>query len=362
VGQERSTSRGPALQRTFWETYTLRNILGEIKLRLSVRARLRTQARDQRKITNIYDGSHAESVGQFYDAHHDQFMKVYGDVIQAFRTRDITDLLNQQIRSIGFEPGQRVLDAGCGIAVPAIHFAKQADVYVDAITVSKVQYEVARQRIEAAGVHERVRVTLGDYHSLAEHFNAGAYDIVYFLESFGHSTAKKRLIEAAWDVLKPGGTIYIKDLFRRIPLRLEDEERIDREIRKINEAYRYEVGDLNAVLTHLRGKGFILNSMKSVELELEQFEDLAISNEFQELTGLALVENWDEYVFPVDFFEIKCTKPEFAIDERLDRHFLQNRYHLHLDSETRRSTQSIHPPGTEFRKRLTPVPVCSTRV
>jgi hypothetical protein len=29
----------------------------------------------------------------------------------------------------------------------------------------------------------------------------------------------------------------------------------------------------------------------------------------------------------VDYFEIKCVKPEFSLDERLDRYFLQQRYH-----------------------------------
>jgi len=327
------TSREPALQRTFWETYTLRNIVNEIKFRLSTLAGSRS--RDQPEIEGTYDGNHAESVGQFYDAYHHQFMKVYGDVIQALRTKDITDLLNRQIETIGFQPGQRVLDAGCGIAAPAIHFARRTDICVDAITISKAQYDVARQKIEEAGLRDRVSITRGDYHKLKDYFDAGAYDIVYFLESFGHSTAKKRLIKAAWDMLKPGGTLYVKDLFRRLPLRLEHEEKIRHEIRKINEAYRYDVGDLNAVLDDLRSQGFVLTSLRAVELDLDQFEDLAISNEFQELTGLALIKDWNEYVFPVDFFEIKCTRPEFSLDERLDRHFLQTRYHAYLESKAR---------------------------
>jgi SAM-dependent methyltransferase len=171
----------------------------------------------------------------------------------------------------------------------------------------------------------------GDYHNLAKHFAGQEYDVVYFLESFGHSNAKRYLIEACWEVLKPGGTLYIKDLFRRVPSRPEHKQRIDREIRKINEAYRYDVADLNTVLDDLRGKGFILTWLKTIDFSLEQFEDLAISNQFQELTGLARIENWEEYVFPVEFFEIKCIKPEFSLDERLDRYFLQQRYHRALE-------------------------------
>ena len=331
MGQESSTSRGPAAERTFWEIYTPRNIVAEIRYRLSNFAKRR--ARPQPEPPTPYDPAHAREVGEFYDTRHPEFMKVYGDVIQAFRTRNVEDLLNYEINSIGFEPGQHVLDAGCGIAAPAIHFASRAGVYVDGITISRVQFDAARQRIEAAGLGDRVKVILGDYHALPQHVAPGAYDFVYFLESFGHSTNKRRAIEAAWEVLKPGGKLYIKDLFRRVPLRREHQEPIDREIRKINESYRYDVGDLNAVLDDIRRKGFVLTALQTMELELDQFEDLAISNEFQELTGLGRIENWNEYVFPVDFFEIKCLKPEFNLEERLDRYFLQNRYHLHLEAQ-----------------------------
>ncbi len=321
--------KNPA-HRRFWETYTPHNILNEVRLRWAAWADRHTRARARHKAGLNYDGRHAVGVGEFYDAHHAQFMRVYGEVIQAFRTRNVVDLLDGQMRSMALAPGQRVLDAGCGVAAPAVHFARHADVFIDAITISRVQAEAAEKKVAAAGLAERVKVTLGDYHRLDKYFAAETYDVVYFLESFGHSAAKKVLIDSAWNVLKPGGTLYIKDLFRRIPLAAEHAASIDREIRKINAAYRYQVGDLNEVLDALRGRGFILTSMKAVELELQQFEDLAISNEFQELTGLARIEDWNAYVFPVDFFEIKCAKPEFSLTERLDRYFLQHRYHRHL--------------------------------
>ncbi len=317
-------------KRSLWQTYTPRNIRNEIQLRLSA-LRGAQQPPVHAAADAEYEGTHASAVGEFYDTHHSSFMKVYGGVIQAFRTKDITDLLDHQIRVIGFKPGQRVLDAGCGVAVPAIYFSCHADVSVDAITISGEQFQLARQKVAASCLSGNVNVVLGDYHRLTDHFPKDSFDVVYFLESFGHSRSKRHLIQACWDVLKPGGTLFIKDLFRRIPLRSEHEQRIEREIRKINEAYRYEVGDLNSVLDILRGRGFILASLQNITLDLEQFEDLAISNEFQELTGLALITNWEEYVFPVDFFEITCVKPEFSLDERLDRHFLQTRYHRRYD-------------------------------
>jgi len=151
--------------------------------------------------------------------------------------------------------------------------------------------------------------------------------VICFLESFGHSRDKARLVDACWQMLKPDGVLYIKDLFLRVPLRPEHAGAIEREVRTINEAYRYEITSLNALLDDVRRQGFHLSMVKSVDLDLKAFEDLAISNEFQELTGIARIENWSSYVFPVDFFEVTCRKPAFALEERLDRHYLQNLYH-----------------------------------
>jgi len=313
--------------RTFWETYTLRNIRDEIAHRLAGPKGARPARPEWPAEAAAYDDRHARDVGRFYDRQHDAFMRVYGEVIQAFRTKDVADLLSYQVRSIGFQAGQRALDAGCGVAAPAIYFARHSGVHVDALTISERQFEEARAKVRNENLADRVTVVHGDYHRLPDYFRKESYDVVYFLESFGHSRAKGQLIGVCWEMLKPGGVLYIKDLFRRIPLRPEHAARVDREIRRIEEAYRYEIASLNAVLDEVRGRGFILSFLKTVDLDLTAFEDLAISNEFQELTGIARIENWDEYVFPVDFFEVKCTKPEFALEERLDRHFLQNLYH-----------------------------------
>lgn len=89
----------------------------------------------------------AQHVGVFYDTYHDKFLQVYGEVIQAFRTRDVSGLLDYQIQSIGLRAGQRVLDAGCGVCGPALYFAEYAGVAVEALTVSQAQVDAAQERI-----------------------------------------------------------------------------------------------------------------------------------------------------------------------------------------------------------------------
>ena len=124
--------------------------------------------------------------------------------------------------------------------------------------------------------------------------------------------------------MRSGGLLYIKDLFRREPLLPEHIPAIEREIKKINEAYKYNIADLYEVLQHIRKQGWILSKLKTVDLAISDFENLTISNEFQELTGIAKIEGWDDYVFPIDFFELHCIKPEFDLSNGLDKYFLQN--------------------------------------
>ena len=270
----------------------------------------------------------AVSVGEFYDNYFLEFEKVYGNVIQAFRTNNLENLLNYQFESAGFKNGDKLLDAGCGVCGPAIHFANNFEVEIDAISISKKQIKQAETDIKSAEVQTKVKPVLGDYHELINLFETEKYDGVYFLESFGHSTEKKALLNQVWQVLKPGGICYIKDLFLKEAVLPEHQEKIDYEVSRINEAYKYQVADLYEILKIVRKMGFIVNFVKTIDLDINDFENLAISNEFQELTGIAKIDDWETYIFPVDFFEIKITKPINDLSDGLNKYFLQNLYYL----------------------------------
>ncbi len=265
-----------------------------------------------------------DDVGDFYNRYSDKFLQVYGQVIQAFRTTDISKLLDYQIEAMQLKAGMKVLDAGCGVCGPALYFSQKTGVEVHAITISEEQYNQSVEKIKDAGLENKVFVYYGDYHQLQEVVKQIDFDVVYFLESFGHSPYHNKAIEAAWQVLNPGGLLYIKDLFRREPLLPEYAEKIEREIKKINESYHYNIADLYEVLKYVRTKGWILSKLKTIDLPLNDFENLTISNEFQELTGIAKIESFDDYVFPVDFFELYLIKPQFNLDCGLDKYFLQH--------------------------------------
>jgi ubiquinone/menaquinone biosynthesis C-methylase UbiE len=269
-------------------------------------------------------------VGDFYNQYNDKFLQVYGDIIQAFRTQDVSILLDYQIEAMQLKEGMTILDAGCGVCGPATYFSEKTRVSVNAMTISEEQVQKALEKIKEKQLQDKVIVKKGDFHHISSVFPEMVYDVVYFLESFGHSPYHEKAMDSAWDVLKPGGLLYIKDLFKRLPLVPEHGPKIDFEIQKINEAYRYNVADLNFILDHARRKGFIVAAVKTIDLKMDEFENLMISNEFQELTGIAKIENWEDYVFPIDFFELFLYKPQFDLQYGLDKYFLQNLMYMQV--------------------------------
>ncbi len=274
----------------------------------------------------------SHDVAKFYNEQTDNFLKVYGKVIQAFRTKNVDTLLDYQIGTIGLKPGIKALDAGCGVCGPAVYFAQQAGCHIEAITISGVQVEKAKEHISQHGIGEKVSVREGDYHTLETYYPENSFDAIYFLESFGHAKSHEQVLDSAWKVLKPGGVIYIKDLFIKKAALKGMAPGIEKEIRNINSAYHYNVPDLNHTLDHVRKKGYILSSLKTIDIPLEEFENLTISNDFQELTGINKIENLREYVFPVDFFELRLIKPNIDLASGNSRYFLQNMYFMQIQN------------------------------
>jgi cyclopropane-fatty-acyl-phospholipid synthase len=71
-------------------------------------------------------------------------------------------------RKLELQPGQRVLDVGCGWGSFAIHAAARHGVHVTGITLSPAQAELGRRRVEEAGLADRVEIRLADYRELAD--------------------------------------------------------------------------------------------------------------------------------------------------------------------------------------------------
>jgi SAM-dependent methyltransferase len=266
--------------------------------------------------------SGAEDVRAFYNETTDKFMTVYGEVIQAFRTTNVNDYLDYTIESAELREGQRILDAGCGVGGPASYFASKLNVAIDGLTISEVQVEKSKEVIGAKSLIGKVNIHQGDYHKMGEIYGKEQFDRILFLESFGHSKDQIHLIESAYECLKPGGILYIKDLFKREHPNAEDGAKIEAIVDAINQAYCYNVADFTEIMKCIRRLNFILLFVKTPEVKTGEFEHLTISNDFQNLFDIAKIISWDNYVFPIDFYEIKVMKPPFDVNKEKHLYFL----------------------------------------
>lgn len=69
------------------------------------------------------------------------------------------------------QPGQRVLDIGCGWGDMALYLASMEDVSVVGVTLSKEQQKLATERAAEMGLSDRVEFRLQDYRKLDEKFD-----------------------------------------------------------------------------------------------------------------------------------------------------------------------------------------------
>lgn len=243
-------------------------------------------------------------VARYYDDWHERYMAAFGDTFQSQRTGELGELFTHIADQAELIPGMRVLDAGCGIAGPALWLARHRGVNVSAVNISAVQVAEARERIGAAGLGDRVVVSLGDYHRLEELYPPAAFDAVLFLESLVHSDHPQAALAAAHRVLKPGGVLYVKDLFQRAHIADRTERaRVRKVVANVNRYFCLNVKDQHDFLAALRGAGFALEWLREPPLPTQH----DLGNAFVAANAIDIYEG--PPVTFLDWLELKARKP-----------------------------------------------------
>ncbi len=151
-----------------------------------------------------------ENISKHYDLGNEFFSLwldktlTYSSAIFKEKTQDLSEAQNNKYQKlidlIKPKIGDKILEIGCGWGGFAEYLGKNYDVTLDCITISKKQYEYAKERIYKCGLNEKVKIQIKDYRDLKDKYN---------------SIASIEMIEAV-------GQNYLESYFKKIKENLSD--------------------------------------------------------------------------------------------------------------------------------------------
>jgi len=115
-------------------------------------------------------------------------------------TREFVALLNLQ-------PGQKVLDVGCGIGGGDFYMEEVYSVQVIGIDLSKNVIQIANEKKSERGSH--ITFEVADVTSVV--YPPESFDVIYSRDTLLHITDKASLFKKFYTWLKPGGQVMISD-------------------------------------------------------------------------------------------------------------------------------------------------------
>ncbi|NNE04624.1 MAG: class I SAM-dependent methyltransferase [Xanthomonadales bacterium] len=117
-------------------------------------------------------------------------------------------------RKLQLEPGQQVVEAGCGWGGFALHMAEHFGVRVKAFNISREQVRYAKQKARERGLDDRVEYVLDDFRNIEGRFDA--FVSIGMLEHVGPKNYPL-LGSVVARVLKPDGFGLIHSIGRNRP-------------------------------------------------------------------------------------------------------------------------------------------------
>jgi cyclopropane fatty-acyl-phospholipid synthase-like methyltransferase len=161
---------------------------------------------------------------------------------------------------VAIRPGERVLDAGCGVGGSSLWLAAQRGVEVVGITLSQQQARRARRIATARKLADRVIFAQADY--TATHFPDASFDVIWAIESVCYAPDKAAFYREAARLLRPGGRLVLAEFMRqRRPLGAAGEQALHAWLRG------WAMPDLDTRAEHMRaiaGAGFVNTQIDDV--------------------------------------------------------------------------------------------------
>ena len=185
------------------------------KTEARVSGRLHSLRRDREAISHHYDVSN-----EFYSlvlgltmVYSCAYFESENDTLEAAQTRKLDVIC----RKLDLEPGDRLLDIGCGWGSLIIHAAANYGVRAVGVTLSEEQAKLARERISEAGLSDICEVRIQDYREVTD----GPYDKISSIGMYEHVGASQldNYMETVKNLGRPGGLALHHGICR-----MQDEE------------------------------------------------------------------------------------------------------------------------------------------
>ncbi|TIP12855.1 cyclopropane-fatty-acyl-phospholipid synthase family protein [Mesorhizobium sp.] len=173
------------------------------------------------------------------------------------------DKLDHICRKLRLKPGERLLDIGCGWGAMLIHAAKHYGVVGHGVSLSEAQTQLARERIRAEGLEDRITIEIKSYAELS-----GSFDKISSIGMFEHLGLANHAVyfSTIHRLLEPGG-IYLHHAITR-----RDKGNMKKTLRKGPEfkaliKYIFPGGELDTIgmtLGNLEAHGFLIYDVENL--------------------------------------------------------------------------------------------------
>ena len=175
-------------------------------------AKTQTDAATKQWVVDYYDGSwfdyrliwlNGDNLGKHFG---------YWERDTRSQAQSLINMNRQMAIRVDPKPGQKVLDAGCGVGGSSMWLARKYGVETVGISISARELDRARSYTAKRGLQDQCRFEQQDY--IHTNFPDNTFDIVWAQESSCHSPHKDLFVAEAYRVLKPGGMLVIEDWYR----------------------------------------------------------------------------------------------------------------------------------------------------